>query len=256
MLPGPSSKTRGSENDDRRPGSEHPTKPENRGPEEDAKEDGEDWFDKWLEDPENRKVLRERLESEAYLASGICGTLCGFLRLALVVGLITLTVWGIVLLVRFGPPTKWLPASTLSPTPTLSPTATSRASINTPIATRNAPERVPTATSIAPNKPVPLPTVAPKPVSKSEASGPAVVGRWVDGLLLTRIEIYAEDGRFRLKVTWEDGSVDSQSLTEVATSGGRRFNTTDGSGDYYIIGLRGDLEIWTPYGLFSKATKR
>ncbi len=138
---------------------------------------------------------------------------------------------------------------TLQPTPTPTPTPTPEP---TPTATPTptpAPEPTPTAT------PTPEPTATP---TADAALGMQVIGEWeneYDGGLQSRIKIIRESVFVRLEETFDDGSMLTESLVESESEIGRRFDIAGESGEYFVIDLIGNLQVWGRYGLVSTAKK-
>ena len=132
---------------------------------------------------------------------------------------------------------------TLQPTPTPEPTPTA-----TP---------TPTPTPA----PTPQPTSTPEPTATPTADaalGMQVIGEWeneYDGGLQSRIKIIRESGVVRLEETFDDGSMLTESLVESESEIGRRFDIAGESGEYFVIDLIGNLQVWGRYGLISTATK-
>ena len=85
-----------------------------------------------------------------------------------------------------------------------------------------------------------------------------VIGEWeneYEGGLQSRIKIISEFGVVKLEETFRDGSTLTEPLVEVESDIGRRFDATKGSGEYFVIDLMGNLEIWDCSGLISLARK-
>ena len=124
---------------------------------------------------------------------------------------------------------------TLQPTPTPTPTPT--------------PEPTPAQTAT----PTPEPTATP---TADTALGMQVIGEWeneYDGGLQSRIKIIRESGVVRLEETFDDGSMLTESLVESESEIGRRFDIAGESGEYFVIDLTGNLQVWGRYGLISTA---
>ena len=86
---------------------------------------------------------------------------------------------------------------------------------------------------------------------KSSASGE----NEYDGGLQSRIKIIRESGVVRLEETFDDGSMLTESLVESESEIGRRFDIAGESGEYFVIDLTGNLQVWGRYGLISTAKK-
>ena len=84
-----------------------------------------------------------------------------------------------------------------------------------------------------------------------------VIGEWENeyGGLQSRIKLINEFGVVKLEQTFRDGSTMTESLVEGESDIGRRFDATKGPGEYFVIDLMGNLEIWDSYGLISTARK-
>ena len=98
-----------------------------------------------------------------------------------------------------------------------------------------------------------------QPTSTAAAAlGMQVIGEWeneYDGGLQSRIKIIRESGVVRLEETFDDGSMLTESLAESESEIGRRFDIAGESGEYFVIDLIGDLQIWGRYGLISTGKK-
>ena len=102
-----------------------------------------------------------------------------------------------------------------------------------------------------------LVTLQPTPTADA-ALGMQVIGEWeneYDGGLQSRIKIIRESGVVRLEETFDDGSIRTESLVESESEIGRRFEIAGGSGEYFVIDLTGNLQVWDRYGLISTAKK-
>ena len=102
-----------------------------------------------------------------------------------------------------------------------------------------------------------LVTLQPTPAVDA-ALGIQVIGEWeneYEGGLQSRIKIITEFGVVKLEETFHDGSTLTESLVESESDVGRRFDATAGSGEYFVIDLMGNLEIWGSNGLISTARK-
>ena len=102
-----------------------------------------------------------------------------------------------------------------------------------------------------------LVTLQPTPTTDA-ALGMQVIGEWeneYDGGLQSRIKIIRESGVVRLEETFDDGSIRTESLVESESEIGRRFEIAGGSGEYFVIDLTGNLQVWDRYGLISTAKK-
>ena len=85
-----------------------------------------------------------------------------------------------------------------------------------------------------------------------------VIGQWRDHIFSgteARIVIISESGQLRMEHVFNDGGKLEDSLIEVQSSVGRRFDNADGSGEYFVIDRRGNLEMWDIYGLVTTATR-
>ena len=102
-----------------------------------------------------------------------------------------------------------------------------------------------------------LVTLQPTPTADA-ALGMQVIGEWeneYDGGLQSRIKIIRESGVVRLEETFDDGSIRTESLVESESEIGRRFEIAGESGEYFVIDLTGNLQVWDHYGLISTAKK-
>ena len=101
--------------------------------------------------------------------------------------------------------------------------------------------------------PTPEPTATP---TADAALGMQVIGEWeneYDGGLQSRIKIIRESGVVRLEETFDDGSMLTESLVESESEIGRRFDIAGESGEYFVIDLTGNLQVWGRYALISTA---
>ena len=102
-----------------------------------------------------------------------------------------------------------------------------------------------------------LVTLQPTPTADA-ALGMQVIGEWeneYDGGLQSRIKIIRESRVVRLEETFDDGSIRTESLVESESEIGRRFEIAGESGEYFVIDLTGNLQVWDRYGLISTAKK-
>ena len=89
--------------------------------------------------------------------------------------------------------------------------------------------------------------------------GTEVVGEWMykggyfemDGPIV----IFSKGGQLRLEQRFADGSKLEESIVEIQASAGRRFNSNNEFGEYFIINSEGDLEVWNTFGLITTAKK-
>ncbi len=101
-------------------------------------------------------------------------------------------------------------------------------------------------------------TLQPTSTAAAAALGMQVIGEWeneYDGGLQSRIKIIRESGVVRLEETFDDGSMLTESLAESESEIGPRFDIAGESGEYFVIDLIGDLQIWGRYGLISTGKK-
>ncbi len=98
----------------------------------------------------------------------------------------------------------------------------------------------------------------PAPETQPTAVTTEIIGEWstYDYLITdTRLTIFREGGQLSMEVQFDDGGSFENALVESKSSSGRRFDTTDGSGEFFVIDTRGNLEIWDVFGLMTTADK-
>ena len=102
-----------------------------------------------------------------------------------------------------------------------------------------------------------LATLQPAPTADASL-GLEVIGEWENeyvGGLQSSIKIINQFGAIFLEETFHDGSTLTESLVEIESDMGRRFDDAEGSGEYFIIDSTGNLQIWGSNGLISTARK-
>lgn len=101
--------------------------------------------------------------------------------------------------------------------------------------------------------------------AESGAASQSVIGSWLDETpgLSRRIVIYRAKGKVYARQTFKDGSADTSELVERHTAKGQRFQekrpanprAASESGDHWLLGVSGDLEIRDNEGLIRTARK-
>jgi len=98
-----------------------------------------------------------------------------------------------------------------------------------------------------------------KLVAQLELANHQIVGRWLDErpFVASRITIFREDGRLFIERKSKDGSSLKKEIVEKKSPLGRRFDYVEGptAGDYWVLGLNGDLQVRDNGGLIATAQK-
>ena len=101
--------------------------------------------------------------------------------------------------------------------------------------------------------------ISPSPIPTADAAlGTEIVGQWRDHIFAgseNRVVIINESGQLRKEHIFDDGQKLTDSLIEVQSSKGRRFDNANGLGEYFIIDRQGNLEMWDRYGLVTTARR-
>lgn len=99
-----------------------------------------------------------------------------------------------------------------------------------------------------------LSAVQPTPAA-NPVLGYEIIGEWEGGNIPSRITIFNEAGQLNVKQVFYDGSELMQSLVESNSSAGRRFDTANEFGEYFVVDADGNLQVWDSSGLLYTAKK-